>query len=302
MRLVTYEANGKWRAGVIIDDIIVDSTTAAISAEINIDSDSASNREIISLNPDQQSRFEDAARAIAGTHVSEVVFPLKSTRLGPPIPDPDKIICLGLNYRSHSEETGLATYQVPILFAKYRNALTGPTSPIILPGVSEEIDYEAELAVVIGNRCKDVPAENALDYVAGYMAFNDVSARDLQFRTGQWLSGKTLDTFAPCGPSLVVNEIRDPQNLNISTRINGQTLQQSNTCNMIFSVAETIAHITQLMTLEPGDIIATGTPEGVGFKRTPPIFLHDGDVVEVEIERIGILRNPVSTSFEPPRH
>jgi 2-keto-4-pentenoate hydratase/2-oxohepta-3-ene-1,7-dioic acid hydratase in catechol pathway len=125
------------------------------------------------------------------------------------------------------------------------------------------------------------------------MAFNDVSARDLQMRTGQWLSGKTLDTFAPCGPSLVVNEISDPQNLNIATRINGQTLQQSNTRNMIFSVAETIAYISQLMTLEPGDIIATGTPEGVGFKRNPPIFLHNGDIVEVEIEGIGTLRNPV---------
>jgi 2-keto-4-pentenoate hydratase/2-oxohepta-3-ene-1,7-dioic acid hydratase in catechol pathway len=125
------------------------------------------------------------------------------------------------------------------------------------------------------------------------MAFNDVSARDLQFRSGQWLSGKTLDTFAPCGPALVVNEIDDPQKLNISTRLNKQTLQQSNTCNMIFSVADTIAYISQLMTLEPGDIIATGTPEGVGFKRNPPIFLHHGDVVEVEVEGIGTLRNPV---------
>jgi 2-keto-4-pentenoate hydratase/2-oxohepta-3-ene-1,7-dioic acid hydratase in catechol pathway len=125
------------------------------------------------------------------------------------------------------------------------------------------------------------------------MTFNDVSARDLQFRSGQWLSGKTLDTFAPCGPALVIHEIKDPQKLDITTRLNGQTLQQSNTCNMIFSVAETIAYISQLMTLEPGDIIATGTPEGVGFKRNPPIFLHDGNVVEVEVEGIGILRNPV---------
>jgi len=214
-------------------------------------------------------------------------------RLGPPIPDPEKIICLGLNYRSHAEEAGLSVPKVPILFAKYRNALTGPTSPIILPGISEEIDYEGELAVVVGKQCKNVAVEEALDYVAGYMAFNDVSARDLQMRTGQWLSGKTLDTFAPCGPALVINEISDPQDLDISTRVNGQTLQQSNTRNMIFSVAETLAYISQLMTLEPGDIIATGTPEGVGFKRNPPIFLRHGDVVEVEIEGIGALRNPV---------
>jgi 2-keto-4-pentenoate hydratase/2-oxohepta-3-ene-1,7-dioic acid hydratase in catechol pathway len=160
--------------------------------------------------------------------------------------------------------------------------------------MSEEIDYEGELAVVIRKQCKNISAEEALEYVAGYMALNDVSARDLQFRTGQWLSGKTLDTFAPCGPSLVINEISDPQNLDISTRVNGQILQQSNTCNMIFSVPETLSYISQLMTLEPGDIIATGTPEGVGFKRNPPVFLRDGDTVEVEIKGIGTLRNPVA--------
>jgi 2-keto-4-pentenoate hydratase/2-oxohepta-3-ene-1,7-dioic acid hydratase in catechol pathway len=198
-----------------------------------------------------------------------------------------------LNYRSHAEEAGFSAPEVPILFAKYRNALTGPASSVLLPDLSEEIDYEGELAVVIGKRCKDVSAENALDYVAGYMALNDVSARDLQFRTGQWLSGKTLDTFAPCGPALVVDEIDDPQALAIATRLNGQTLQQSNTRNMIFSVPETISYISQLMTLEPGDIIATGTPEGVGFKRNPPVFLRHGDVVEVEIEGIGSLKNPV---------
>ena len=183
--------------------------------------------------------------------------------------------------------------EVPILFAKYRNSLIGPGSPICLPGLSEEIDYEGELAVVIGRQCKDITEENALEYVAGYMAFHDVSARDLQFRSGQWLSGKALDSFAPCGPALVIDEISDPQNLNIATRVNGQTLQESNTRHMIFSVAKTISYISQLMTLEPGDIIATGTPEGVGFKRTPPIFLRDGDIVEVEVEKIGTLRNPV---------
>ena len=213
--------------------------------------------------------------------------------LGPPIPDPDKIICLGLNYRSHAEEAGLAIPKVPILFGKYRNTLNGPTSPIILPGMSKEIDYEGELAAVIGKRGKDISVASALEHVAGYMAFNDVSARDLQMRTGQWLSGKTLDTFAPCGPALVINEISDPQSLDISTRVNGQTLQQSNTRYMIFSVAETIAYISQLLTLEAGDIIATGTPEGVGFKRNPPIYLRDGDLVEVEIEGIGMLKNPV---------
>jgi 2-keto-4-pentenoate hydratase/2-oxohepta-3-ene-1,7-dioic acid hydratase in catechol pathway len=294
MRLVTYDLNGTWRAGIIVDDDVVDSSIAATAADIDFDSEWISNRQIIQLNDKQRSRFEQAAWDFASARNSDLdVFPIETARLGPPIPDPDKIICLGLNYKSHAEEAGLKPPEVPILFAKYRNALTGPTSPIILPKMSQDIDYEGELAVVIGKRGKDISAEDALEHVAGYMAFHDVSARDLQFRAGQWLSGKSLDTFAPCGPALVISEIDDPQNLNISTRLNGETLQNSNTKHMIFPVAETIAYISQLMTLAPGDIIATGTPEGVGFKRMPPIFLKDGDVVEVEVEKIGTLRNPV---------
>jgi len=301
MRLVTYESNGKWRAGIAIEDKrnspvdkVVDATVAAIASGTIVDIDWISNRHIIQLTPNKQSQLEETARMLAKSQPSSPdIFLIENVLLGPPIPDPDKIICLGLNYRSHAEEAGFSIPTVPILFAKYRNALTGPTSQINLPSTSEQIDYEAELAVVIGKQCKNIPATQALEYVAGYMALNDVSARDLQFRTGQWLSGKTLDTFAPCGPALVINEIGDPQSLNISTRVNGQTLQQANTSDMIFSVAETLSYISQLMTLEPGDIITTGTPEGVGFKRNPPIFLCDGDVVEVEIEGIGTLRNPV---------
>jgi len=297
MRLVTYERDGKWQAGIAIEDKVVDSSVAAKTAVMTADADRISNRSIIQLSREKQLQLEEAARTLANSSPSSAdVFLMKDVWLGPPIPDPDKIICLGLNYRSHAEEAGFSIPTVPILFAKYRNALSGPTSPIILPDMSKEIDYEAELAVVIGKPCKDITVAQALEHVAGYMAFNDVSARDLQMRTGQWLSGKTLDTFAPCGPALVIDEISDPQNLNISTRLNQQTLQQSNTCNMIFSVAETISYISQLMTLEPGDIIATGTPEGVGFKRNPPIFLQDGDVVEVEVEGIGTLRNPVVRS------
>jgi acylpyruvate hydrolase len=295
MKLVTYESDAKWRAGIMVDDNVVDATVAATVAAIDFETESISNRQIVQLSPHQRAKLESAAQDVAVAKSSDLaVFAKERARLGPPIPDPEKIICLGLNYKSHAEETGLKPPEVPILFSKYRNALTGPTSPILLPGVSEEIDYEAELAVVIGKRSKNIAAAEALDCVAGYMALNDVSARDLQFRSGQWLSGKSLDTFAPCGPALVIDEIDDPQNLNISACVNGQVLQHSNTGNMIFSVAETIAYISQLMTLQPGDIIATGTPEGVGFKRTPPIFLHEGDIVEVEIEGIGKLRNPVS--------
>jgi 2-keto-4-pentenoate hydratase/2-oxohepta-3-ene-1,7-dioic acid hydratase in catechol pathway len=292
MRLVSYDVNSQWRAGVVIGERVMDAAAAAEAAQLTQDSpiDWTSNRSVIQIALDDQARLESAAHALAAKSPTAAI---DAVRLGPPIIDPDKIICLGLNYRSHAEEAGFKVPTVPILFAKYRNALTGPTSPIILPSVSDEIDYEGELAVVIGKQCRDVAAADALSVVAGYMAFNDVSARDIQMRTSQWLSGKTLDTFAPCGPTLVVNEIRDPQTLNLATRVNGRTLQQANTRMMIFSVMESIAYISRLMTLQPGDIIATGTPEGVGFKRQPPIFLHHGDVVEVEIEGIGTLRNPV---------
>jgi len=286
MRLVTYESNGKWWAGIQIGSKVIDASAAVNTAGINFDGE-VSNRAIIRLSQSEQSQLENAAHELAKSSGMEDVL------LGPPIPDPDKIICLGLNYKRHAEEAQLKIPEVPMLFAKYRNTLNGPTSPIVLPAISKEVDYEGELAVVIGKRGKDIPVGSALEHVAGYMAFHDVSARDIQMRTSQWLSGKTPDTFAPCGPALIVNEISDPQNLNISTRLNGETVQNSNTKDMIFSVAESIAYISSLMTLEPGDVIATGTPEGVGFKRTPPIFLKDGDVVEVEVEKIGILRNSV---------
>lgn len=301
MRLVTYDSDGSWRAGIVVNDQVVDAAAAAEAAHLAHGStvDWTSNRHIIQISSDARDKLEDAARALAASNSPQpAVYAASDVRLGPPIVDPEKIICLGLNYRDHAQEAGLPIPPVPILFAKYRNALTGPTSPIILPGVSQEIDYEAELAVVIGRRCKGVAAAEALSVVAGYMAFNDVSARDVQLRTSQWLAGKSLDTFGPCGPALVVDEIRDPQALSVSTRVNGETLQRGNTRDMIFSVAESIAFVSQLMTLQPGDIIATGTPAGVGFKREPPIFLRHGDIVEVEIEGIGVLRNPV---VEPTR-
>jgi 2-keto-4-pentenoate hydratase/2-oxohepta-3-ene-1,7-dioic acid hydratase in catechol pathway len=179
MRLVTYEANGKWRSGIRLDDKVVDSAAAAKTAGMNFDGSEISNRIIIQLSQAEQSGLESAARELAKSNGMDNVL------LGPPIPDPDKIICLGLNYKSHAEEAGFQPPEVPILFAKYRNALTGPASPIILPVMSQEIDYEGELAVVIGKRGKDIPVEHALEHVAGYMALHDVSARDLQFRSGQ---------------------------------------------------------------------------------------------------------------------
>ena len=219
---------------------------------------------------------------------------LETVELGPPVPDPDKIICLGVNYREHAAEGQQQVPAIPMFFAKFRNSLIGPSSPILLPGVSSLIDYEGELAVIIGRRCKGVSEQEALEYVAGYTIMNDVSARDLQIQTSQWMAGKAIDTFAPMGPGIVLaSEIPDPQTLMLTTRVNGQVVQHESTANMIFPVAATIEFLSSLMTLEPGDIIATGTPSGIGATRTPPIFLKDGDVVEVEIERIGRIRNPV---------
>lgn len=232
-----------------------------------------------------------AKRAFTG---KKRLIPIEMVELGPPVPDPDKIICLGLNYREHAAELNMDTAAAPPFFAKFRNALTGPSSPVILPRASTQIDYEGELAVVIGRRCKEVSEHDAPGFIAGYTIMNDVSARDLQMLTGQWMMGKTLDTFAPMGPGIApASGIPDPQHLGITTRVNGVALQEGSTGQMIFPVARTVAFLSSLMTLEPGDIISTGTPSGVGFKRNPPVFLKAGDIVEVEIEKIGVIRNPV---------
>jgi 2-keto-4-pentenoate hydratase/2-oxohepta-3-ene-1,7-dioic acid hydratase in catechol pathway len=241
-----------------------------------------------------QAVFTRAREAFNASSDASGIFQDASVEFGPPVPDPDKIICIGLNYAEHANEAGLAQTEVPIFFGKYRNSLVGPTSPILLPRASSQIDYEGELAVIIGTRCKEVSEQEALQHVAGYTIMNDVSARDLQMQTSQYMAGKALDTFAPMGPGIVLaSDIPNPQDLVLTTKVNGQVVQHANTADMIFSVAKVITFLSTLMTLEPGDIIATGTPSGVGFKRNPPLFLHDGDVVEVEIEGIGRIHNPV---------
>jgi 2-keto-4-pentenoate hydratase/2-oxohepta-3-ene-1,7-dioic acid hydratase in catechol pathway len=211
-----------------------------------------------------------------------------------PIERPQKIVCVGLNYRDHAEEQGTELPQAPLLFAKWPNTLIGPGEPIVIPPITGQVDYEAELGVVIGERVRGAAAENALEAVAGYVCLNDVSARDLQFSDGQWVRGKSLDTFCPVGPELVpASDVPDPQALAIRALVNGEALQDSSTSNMIFSVAEIIAHVSQAITLERGDLIATGTPAGVGAFREPQIWLQDGDEVTIEIERVGALTNPV---------
>lgn len=207
---------------------------------------------------------------------------------------PGKIIAAGMNYRDHAAEAGLEVPERPILFAIWPSSVIGPGEAIVLPSLSTEIDYEAELGVVIGERARDVPVERALEVVSGYTCFNDVSARDVQFADGQWTRAKSFDTFSPVGPRVApASEIPDPQALRIRCVLNGETLQDSSTAEMVFSVAELVAYVSRGITLEPGDLLVTGTPAGVGFTRTPPIFLRPGDEVTVEIEGIGALTNPV---------
>jgi 2-keto-4-pentenoate hydratase/2-oxohepta-3-ene-1,7-dioic acid hydratase in catechol pathway len=214
-----------------------------------------------------------------------------------PIDRPGKIICIGLNYRDHAEEQGVPLPEAPLLFAKWQNALIGPGEPIVIPPIVTRCDYEAELGVVIGSRVRDVSAENALDAVSGYLCVNDVSARDLQFADGQWTRGKSPDTFCPVGPRLVPrDEVPDPQNLAIRAVLNGETRQESTTANMVFGVAELIAYVTRTITLEPGDLLATGTPAGVGAFRDPPAFMQPGDEITIEIEGLGSLTNPVTAA------
>ncbi len=235
------------------------------------------------------------AAAEAAASPTAVVYPYASTRLLPPVPNPSKILCIGLNYRDHAREGGKAIPEEPVLFAKFPNALLAHGEAIRLPKVAHKVDYEAELVVVIGKRGKHIPNDaRAYEYVGGYTCGHDVSARDWQFRgeEKQWTIGKTFDTFAPVGPVIVTaDEIPDPHQLQIQLRLNGQIMQNSSTREFIFGVPHLLSYLSQVMTLEPGDLIFTGTPPGVGIARKPPVLLQPGDVVEVEIEKIGVLKN-----------
>jgi 2-keto-4-pentenoate hydratase/2-oxohepta-3-ene-1,7-dioic acid hydratase in catechol pathway len=219
-----------------------------------------------------------------------------NVKLLAPVPDPRKIVCIGLNYRDHAAESGVPVPTEPILFSKYPTTLIGHGDQIVLPSASHEVDYEAELVVVIGRKGRHISRERALDHVGGYAVGHDVSARDWQLNKPgkQWMAGKTFDTFAPVGPELVTpDEVPDPQNLGIRLRLNGQTMQDSSTNQLVFGVSELIAYLSQVFTLEAGDLIFTGTPPGVGMARKPPVWLKPGDRVEVEIDRLGTLSNTV---------
>ncbi len=284
MRLATIQTPAGPRAAVLHQDAYIDlhATDPALPM---------SARQLLAGGPSALQAAEQAARLPRA-----VKHPAERAQFLAPIPDPPKIVCLGLNYRDHAVESGAPIPKEPVLFSKYATSLIGHGQSIVLPPVSHEVDYEAELVIVVGKEGRHLSADQAVQHVAGYTIGHDVSARDWQLKKDgkQWMVGKTFDTFAPTGPCLVTaDEVPDPQNLGIRLRLNGQTMQDSTTRQMIFSVGITLAYLSQVFTLQVGDLIFTGTPPGVGFARKPPVFLKGGDVVEVEIEKLGVLRNPV---------
>jgi acylpyruvate hydrolase len=315
MRLVTFAHRGMQRVGWLEDEQIIDVNRAYAAAlerrgELRpwALADATVPAEMIGIL-EAGERALAAIRETAGSirealgsgaqaealRRDGMVFSLHEVILKAPIPRPGKLILLGLNYRDHAEETGQKIPEVPTLFAKYNNSVIGPGATILIPRATEQIDYEAEFAFVIGRRGHNIPRERALDYVAGYTIINDVSARDYQFVTSQWMVGKTFDTHCPMGPALVLrDEITDPHNLDISLSIAGEVLQKSNTHQLIFKIPETVEYLSQVLTLEPGDVISTGTPSGVGFTRKPPRWLRPGETVRIEIAGLGVLENPVA--------
>jgi 2-keto-4-pentenoate hydratase/2-oxohepta-3-ene-1,7-dioic acid hydratase in catechol pathway len=279
VKLVTYQSVTGPRVAAVRGAEYVDLQQADASLPSTL-------KELIALGPDGIKQA--AAAAAKGTPLAA------APRFLAPIPDPQKVICVGLNYADHAKESGQEPPEEPVFFCKFPTAVAAHDSEIRLPKQSAEVDYEAELVVVIGRGGRDIPKEKALEHVAGYCPGHDVSARDWQLRKPgkQWLLGKTFDTFAPFGPALTtVDEVPDPHALRIQLRLNGQTLQDSNTKQLIFKVEELVSYVSQVCTLLPGDVIFTGTPPGVGAARKPPVFLKPGDTVEVEIEKLGTLKN-----------
>ena len=282
MRLITYKAKNDARLGLLRDDHVVDLATASDGR----------------LPSDMRTFLQQGEPALQLARQVEqnatASLPLAEVTLLAPIPNPSKVVAIGLNYMDHCREQNIEPPEAPIIFAKFPSAVVGPGAAIRWdPALTRKVDYEVELAVVMGRTARRVSAADALDYVAGYTICNDVSARDLQFGDRQWVRGKSLDTFCPLGPWLVTrDEIPDPHDLSIRCTLNGDVMQDSTTAEMIFGVPQLVEFISRAFSLLPGDVIATGTPDGVGVFRSPQIFLQDGDVVTVEIEGLGQLTNP----------
>jgi 2-keto-4-pentenoate hydratase/2-oxohepta-3-ene-1,7-dioic acid hydratase in catechol pathway len=274
MRIVTYRSERGDRAGILLGDGIVDSWDALGGGGSTV-------RELLASH-----RLEE----LRGATESASATGLSDAELLPPVPNPDKIVCIGLNYRAHAAEAGIDPPESPTFFAKFRNALAPPGATVSLPAASRKVDFEAEIAFVIGQRCTEVGEVEAGGYVGGYVLFNDLSARDLQFATPQWMPGKVFDGSAPCGPALVTpDEAEIDGTISFSLELNGDVMQEASTDDLIFGIPQLVAHLSRLMTLEPGDIVATGTPSGVGSTRDPRVWLKPGDEIVISSPTLGRL-------------
>ena len=279
MRLVSYRSDRGVRAGVLEGDRVIDAGDALGDGPSSV-------RALLETDA-----LGDLEAADGGDGVA-----LAGIELLAPVPDPEKIVCIGLNYRDHAAEGRLEPPKVPTFFAKYANALSGDGATVALPASSRKVDYEAEVAFIVGRTARDVDASTALDHVAGYTLLNDLSARDLQFQTPQWMPGKVFDGSAPCGPALVTaDEVATaPNGIGIALDLNGERMQEATTADLIFPVAELLAHLSTLMTLVPGDIVSTGTPAGVGGAREPRVWLRPGDEVVISSPELGELRTTIA--------
>jgi acylpyruvate hydrolase len=299
MKLLTFSHAGNTTFGAKVDGWILDLPKVAASTQAL----NSFPKQMLDFISDADRHLPVAKHTVDHVVASEGFEILQKMKIAykeeevfflPPIASPQKIICLGMNYRKHAQEMGREPPKYPTLFGKFAHTLIGHKNPIQLPEISDQVDYEAELAIVIGKTGKSIKAEDAFKHIAGYTILNDVSVRDFQNRTLQWLQGKNFDRSCPVGPYLVTkDEVPNPDALEIELRLNGTVMQHSNTSDFIFSVPETIEYISQIMTLEPGDIISTGTPSGVGVARDPQVFLKAGDLVEIELQGVGRLENPV---------
>jgi len=300
MRFVTYQRDGQSRSGAQLDELIIDLNRAYYSAVKHIGNEDELAVAAMRVPPDMidllrggDTSLKAAQQALdfVRSQLKEkdntleqqgIVYALESVSLLQPVLRPGKVICLGLNYRDHAKEAGMAIPEYPVLFHKVAGSLIGHNQPVVVPRSSSKIDFEGELTIIIGRRGKYIAEHEALSYIAGYTIGNDVSARDLQFRTSQWTTGKMLDTFGPLGPALVTrDEVPDPNALRIKTTLNGQVMQDGSTAEMIFRIPFIVSYISEIVTLEPGDVILTATPAGIGNTRTPPVFMKPGDTVSV---------------------
>ncbi|WP_426300425.1 fumarylacetoacetate hydrolase family protein [Arthrobacter sp. R-11] len=294
MKLISYEHESGIRGGVLVEDSVYDLELLLQGSNEAVHGATASVREFLELYGERIAAVSAEVTALAAQDPVARVGARSEVRLTTPVTDPSKVLCIGLNYKDHVAETGRALPEYPDVFAKFASTMIGPEDEIGGARVSGNLDFEGEVAVVIGHRASEVSEAEALQYVAGLAALNDVTARDLQYRGTQWLAGKAVDGSTPWGPALVtLDEVGDPQTLELATRVNGVEVQRSNTRYQIFSIARIVSYLSSFLTLEPGDVIATGTPQGIGAKRNPPIWLEPGDTVEIDIEKVGLLRNRV---------